>query len=116
MDQAWWLHPEEGVSVTIGHRLARDFDHMTKALGHQKTKTLEAMLKNRVGGRGRAMQNLAQRADIAACGLGSLGDPVQKSTARIIRRTGCFDGELIAGRFVDSDNVSERPARVDGNT
>ena len=50
------LHPEEGVAVAVGHRLARDLDDVAEALRHDQAEPVELVLQDGVGRRGRAVQ------------------------------------------------------------
>ena len=50
------LHPEEGVAVAVGDRLARDLDNVAEALGHDQAEPVELVLQDGVSRGGGAVQ------------------------------------------------------------
>src|SRR5262245_52441123 len=44
-DQALRLYPEERVAISVGHRLARDFKHVTEAARHKQAEPGEFVLE-----------------------------------------------------------------------
>src|SRR5271165_639613 len=50
------LHPEVGIAIALGHRLARNLQNMPKALGDDQAKRVDLALQERVGGDRGAMR------------------------------------------------------------
>ena len=53
---AFGLHPEIGIAVTFGHRLARDLQDVAKACGDDQPEPADLALQQRVGGNRRAVR------------------------------------------------------------
>ena len=109
------LHPEERVSVAVGHRLAGDLDQVAEAFGDQQPEPFEPVLQHRVGRRRRAVQDLADPGPRRARRFQHLVDAVEQAEARIGGRARRLDRELVARLLVERDHVGKGAAGVYGD-
>ena len=114
-DEPGRLHPEEGIAVTVGHRLARDLDDVAEALGHDQPEAVELVLQDGVGRGGRAVQEARDGALPLARRLHRLANAVEQADAGVGWRARRLQRKAPPVRLVDGDHVGERAAGVDRN-
>ena len=117
-DDPGGLHPEVGVAVAVGHRLAGDLEHRLVALGGDVAQGVDLALEQLVGGHRGAV---ADRADRVAVTLRKpeqpehLVDAGHEPVGRVARRRGRLGGDQLAGVLVEGDDVGEGAAGVDAD-
>jgi hypothetical protein len=101
--------------VRLRALVAADVHDVAHALGRHHPGARSAVLEDRVGGDGRAMQHAVDRVGIDPAALAQLDDAGHQSPARIVgRRTHLVHDDRVARGVIEGE-VGERPADVDAN-
>ena len=113
------LHPEVGVAVAVGHRLAGDLEDELVALRGDEPDRVDLALEQLVGGHRGAVADRTDR--VPAAGRQSqqaehLVDAGQEAVGRIGRCGRGLGGHQPAARLVEGDDVGERATGVDADT
>ena len=114
-DDALRLHPEIRIAVALGHRLAGDFQDMTKAVGDDQAKSGNLALQERIGRDRRAMRQHGELVDAGAPFAEDRMDAANQRNGRIGRRRRNLGHPHRARFVVDANDVGKSAAGIDAD-
>ena len=109
------FHPEIGIAVAHGHRLARNLEEMAEAGGDDQSKPTDRALQKRVGGDGRAVGEPDDVVWRAAGLVEDRGDAAHEPDGGISRRARDLGDAHCARAAMDGNDIGEGAAGIDAD-